>query len=424
LTLVVKKMSFRKAFFSLESAAFLAVLLFFLPSALAGREDPADEPKAAVPGPRCPYCHTTGKIPNPFYEEYKDLEKNVLFCSYAIEKDKVGHGLPWIPCPHCKNKVLQKKAQVEFAAKVKVLMNWLAERRKIDALLKVKKPLLHLQTKHFVWAWNIPRFKGVDKKIYNMHRGLHLYAERMERFYSDWQRVYGVTDADNVNNLHQIFCFERRLVAMRACPRFTDIASRNGKASKQGDPSVYVTWWDRSKCPTDEDFHSELIHNVNHLLTAVYKNHWWLHKCGVAYEGGSHWWEIYYFGRARTRCFVEADSSSGWRDSKWQTLVKKAVLADRQPRLADIITEPGTSLKASEHPFAWSYIDYMMPIDPKKVLKFYLVIKEKRPPREAFMEAFGMSIHGFESKWEEYVLKNYNVQDDAPAVPKRFRRKG
>ena len=403
------------------SAVFAAIaLVLILPVSSFGQDDPPEK-KVKIEGKRCPYCKTTGRLPNPFYETHRHLEDEVLFCSYAIEKDKVGHGIPWIPCKRCKNEKLKAEAEEEFEKKVAILFNWLEKRREIDETLKVPKPLLHMRTEHFNWAWSIPKFKGADKRMYNAHTGLHLYASRMEKFYRDWQKVHKVTDKDNINNVHNIFCFERQRIAMKACPIYAHLASPNGKTSKQGTLSVYVTWWNKSKTPSDEDFHGALVHNVNHLFTAVYKNHWWLHECAIAYEGSSHWWEIYYFGRAIARCFVETDSGAGWRQYKWQSIVKKAVIAGKQPKMVDMLTTPGTSLKGEHHPFAWSYIDYMMSIDAHKVMDFFLVIKQKKHPREAFKKAFGMSIPGFQKAWEEWVIGTYNVQDESPAIPRRLR---
>ncbi len=398
-----------------RSAWFVLAILLFTPVL---RAQPRDR--------LCHLCDTTGKLPNEFHTTWQHLEKDVKFCSWCIDKDKVAHGLPWYPCSRCKNLNLKEKAEAEFEKKVALLMGWLDKRREIDKELNVKKPLLHLQTKHFVWAWNIPKFKGSDKKIYRMHNGLHLYAKRMEKFYDDFQKVHRITDKDNVENFHAIYCFERQLLAGKACVLYGEMATPNGRTTRQGNPSVFVNWWDKSLMPTDEYFFRSMIHNVNHLLTAVYKNHWWLHECGVAYEGSSHWWEIYRTGKASSRCFVEADSMSGWKNNKWQAIVKKAVLADRQPRIVDLLLIPGTSMKAADHVFAWSYIDFMIQGikdegSPQKIMKFYHVLKEKRPPRDAFREAFGMSVLAFEEAWKEYVLERYSVQDDEPAIPKRLR---
>lgn len=415
-------MIFRKR--SLTSLVALPLLLLLLANPAASPQDEpekADQAKPIKDQHLCPKCKTTGRLPNEFHEEHQELEKGVLFCSWCIVTDKTAHGLPWFPCRRCRNKDLQAKAEAEFDKLVKVRLDWLKERRKVDEALGVKKPLLHMETKHFVWAWSIPRMKGPGNKLFKTHELLHLYAKRMEDFYEKFQKVYQVKDKDNVNNKHYIYSFESFRIARKASVLYAKLSAQNGRTTRQGDPSVFVTWWDKSLMPSDEDYHRSMIHNVNHLLTAVYKNHWWLHECGIAYEGGSHWWEIYYYGKATSRCFLEANSLSGWRSSKWQAIVKKAVLADKQPKLLDLLLKPGTSLDATEHVFAWSYMDYMMHMDARKTMLFFQTLTEKKPARDAFKRAFNTSIPRFEEEWKAFVIEKYSVQDEQPAIPKRLR---
>jgi hypothetical protein len=380
--------------------------------------------KSGITGKRCPYCKTTGRIPNPFWEKHEHGAETVLFCSCAAETDKVGRGLPWFPCKRCKNKKLQAAAQAEFDAAVKAQEEWIAERRAIDKALKVTKPLLHLRTEHFAWAWDIPRFKGSDKKSYDSHAGLHLYADRMERLYRDWQRVHKITDKDNVCSLHSLYCFSKAAVSLKACPLYGHGASATGKNSRQGINSAYVNWWNKDLTPTDRDFHCEMIHNVTHLLIASYRNGWWLQENGVAYEGGAHWWEIYYCGRAGSHCHSGKRGLTGWTAEKWHVVVKNAVVGGTHPRIEDLLGASGSKLHLGHHPFAWSYIDFMMSVDPQKTLEFYLVLKRQLPAGEAIEEAFGMDIPAFERAWEQFVMKTYRLQGLSPTVPDRFRSGG
>jgi hypothetical protein len=370
---------------------------------------------------KCPYCKTTGKLVNPFYEKNEALLEQAIYCSWAMEKDKEGLGLPWIPCAKCKNPPLKLKAVKEFDGLAKKRLAWLEERRKVDETVKAQKPLFHLETEHFVWAWSIPKITW-EKKQYRGHEALYLFAGLMEQFYSDYQRVHQITDRDNINNKHYIYCFERRLNADKACVAYGEQASPNGKVTKQTKPSVFVMWWDKSKLPTAEAIHRDMIHNVAHLFVAVFKTWWWLYESGVAYEGHAHWWEIYYYDKATSYCFRESDSGSNWVAEKWPSRVKKAVLAGKEPSLTELLALPGGSLDFKEHVFAWSYIDYMMFMDPRKTLTFCDVLKQKRPAREAFSEAWGKSILAFEEEWKEYVKTEYSVQE--MVVPsKRNRRR-
>ena len=369
----------------------------------------------------CPYCKNTGKLPNPIYEKGMGPEEHVIYCSYIMEEDEKAMGLPWIVCERCRNEDCKAKAQAEFDKEIAKRKAWLAERRKIDADLGVNNPLLHLETKHFKWAWNIPKFT-FNRKKYRMHDGLHLYAQRMEDFYKDFQEKHKITDLDNFNSMHQMFCFERQTTGRKACMLYGEQASSIGKVTKQTKPSVFVTWWNKSKTPQDEDFHRDMIHNVTHLMCASYGTWWWLYEHGWAYEGSAHWWEIHYYNKATSHCFREVNSTSNWIATKWPAKVKKAVMAGKNPSITDILPVPGGSLSAKDHLFAWSYVDYMMSMDPHKTIQTFDILKKKKPAREAFLKVWGWSVLGFEERWKEYVKKNYSNQTEA-AVPKRKRGK-
>lgn len=378
---------------------------------------------------RCPLCKNTGRLVNPVYEQYSHLEEGVKFCSWIMEKDKKGWGIPWLPCEKCRNPSVKAKAMAEFEKLVAERKAWLEARREIDKFLRVRKPLLHIETEHFIWAWSIPKF-SVDSwdpkkntkvsKTYRDHNGLHLYADRMEDFYSQYQDVHKVTDLDNFNNLHQLFCFERQTTARKACSKYGEQAADGGKVTKQTKPSVFVTWWNKTLMPSDEDFHRDLIHNVAHLLIASYKTWWWLYEAGWAYEGHAHWWEIYYYKKATSHCYREVNRLGNWVSSKWESKVKKMVLAKKNPSIADILPKPGDAFDAKEHTVVWSYVDFMMSMDPRKTVDCFDILKQKKPAREAFQTIWGMSPLSFEEKWIEYVKSNYQLQDDS--IPLRRRR--
>jgi len=358
---------------------------------------------------RCFHCKTTGKIPNPFHDSKKIIEQEIAFCSWRIEADPEGFGLPWIPCQRCKNPSLQARAQKEFDRKAKIQTEWLKKRRTVDETLRVKAPLFHVETEHFAWAWSIPKLT-YKKKKYRQQDALHLYAKRMEAFYADFQRVHKIRDTDNLNNKHNLFCFEREMIAMRACGAYGKQPSPSGRVTLQGEDSVYVCWWDKVRMPNEDNLFRNLIHNVTHLMTAVYGNLHWLYESGIAYEGIGHWWEIYYYDKATSSCFRELDSLSDWVSTKWEARVKKSVLVKKQPSLTSMLDKNGGSLDCEEHLYAWSYIDCMMHWDPKKTLDFFVVLKEKRPARDAFLEVWGCSPLGFEEKWIAFVREEYSIK--------------
>ncbi|MHC4941923.1 MAG: hypothetical protein ACYTG7_02780 [Planctomycetota bacterium] len=396
-----------------KSLFLLILLLAFLGIPLAAQELKNKR--------KCPFCKTTGKLENPFYEKHKDWLENIEFSSWAIEKDTKGSALPWMPCERCRNAELKERAQKEFDRLAKRSQRWLEKRRKIDEELKVQSTLHHLQTEHFVWAWNIPKL-SYKKKNYRSHEALFLYGERMEEFYDEFQAVHGITDDDNTHSFHQIFALERELVAKRACPLYGQQASSSGRVFLLGNPSVYVMWWNKSLMPTEEYLHRAFVHYVSHQLVAVYRTPWWLYESGWAFEGSAHWWEQYYYKKATCQCSREVNSLSGWVATKWESKVKKAVMSGDEITLVSMLGKNGGTLTAEDHIYAWSYVDYMMSMDPRKTLDFFVILKEDRPAREAFMEIWGMSVLGFEEKWREYVRAQYKVFEKV-APSKRIRSK-
>jgi hypothetical protein len=370
----------------------------------------------------CPLCKTTGKVVNPFYEANQHLEEGIRFCSWSIEKDRKGRGIPWLPCDRCRRPDLKAKATAEFEKEAAIRLEWLSKRREIDETLKMRQPLLHLETQHFKWAWNIPKFT-VDKKVYRMHEALHLYAERMEEFYAEFQRIHRISDPNNCNSQHELYCFERQIAASKACGLYGGQASPNGKVTWQGHPehSTFVTWLNKSEMPSDGDFHRDMIHNVSHLLTAAYNRGWWLFAVGFAHEGSAHWWEMYYYKKATSYCFQENNSMASWVSTKWEAKVKKALMAGKVPSFADMILKPTDGLDEKDHVYAWSYVDYLMHLDPHKAISFYDLLKQKKPVREALLQVFDMSVLGFEEKWKVYVMENYSLKEDD--VPDKKRAK-
>ncbi|MFH2001904.1 MAG: hypothetical protein ABIK28_19650 [Planctomycetota bacterium] len=370
---------------------------------------------------KCPFCKTTGRLSNPFYEKYMnslDLDK-ILFSSWVIENDPKGLGLPWYPCERCRNETLKAQAEAEFERLAAARQRWLAQRREIDKKLQAQEPLLHLETEHFLWTWDIPELT-YNKRKYRSHEALNLYAMRIEGFYNDFKREHKITDEDlqQANKVtdgdlstkkFNLFCFERELIARKACPLYGKQASPSGRVTLQGVPSVSVKWWDKTRMPTEDYLYRDMVHSVAHLLVAVYHSPWWLFESGFAYEGLAHWWELYYSDKATSTCIREINILTDWVASKWEQKVKKAVLAGKCPSLVSLLGKNGGSLSAKEHIFSWSIMDYMMFLDKRKTLDFCVILKQNRPAREAFYEVWGASILNFEAQWREYVKQEYKV---------------
>lgn len=371
----------------------------------------------------CRKCENTGKVPNPFLtEELAALEKEVLYCSYCIKQDKKGHGLAWLPCTRCRNVEAQKEAELAFDALVAERIRWMKERREVDDFLQSRSELIHLETEHFIIAWSIPKFKTEDKKLYKAHVGAHLYARRLEAFYADFKEFLMIEEEEMRNHKHFIYLFEDQKTSLKAAQKYTGLKCLYA-ARQTGNPSVLVTWWDKTMMPDDSDFHRHLVHHTSHLFNvAFYLMEWMAKDAGWADEGLGHFFEIRHFHFATNTCDEEGDDEVLSKED-WQVDVRKAVEGGTAASFAELCGKSTTSLFHEEHKFAWSFVDFLLDRNRAKFKEFMRAIKEKKPSRDALKESYGLNPMSFQELWEKYVLEKYRKEPlkFGPAQTKRQR---
>lgn len=406
----------RIAFFTSTFFA-LALVLAAAPAPSARIESQDDDD----PGPRCSRCKTTGKVENSFLTpSLAEMEKKVVYCSYVFQKDNKGRGLPWYPCARCRNPELGEAAKRQFDSIVAEKEKWLARRIEADSFLDAD--LIYVETDHFVIAWDIPKIVTKDKKAYKMHEGLHLYAERMETFYSDFMSFFGIEDKEIRNKKHFVYLFERQKHCLKAAKELTGLNCWNA-AKMPGNPSILVSWHDKTNLPEDEDLHRHLIHHLSHLLNvSYYRMEWLAMAAGWADEGLGHFFEYHYFGKADNTCDEEGEEEV-FSHSDWEYEVRAALDAGKGPSFAEMSTLSTTSLHGMHHQFSWSFMDFLMKKkDPKSFKVFMKAIKEKRESRDALEEAYSLNVMSFQREWEAYVLENYRTKPLPTARPRRQRR--
>jgi hypothetical protein len=386
-------------------------------------------PQTGVKGKLCSKCKTTGKIENPFMtEKLLALEESVLFCSYIFEEDRHGHGLPWLPCDRCKNKELEKEARNAVAKRVAEVEHWLKGRREACAFLKTRNELLHLETEHFVIAWNIGKIVTREKKVYKTHEALHLYAQRLEDFYSEFLTRLGIKDEEMRIKKHYIYLFEEQSACLKASKELCGLTCWN--AAKMpgnlvtGTPSTLVSWKDKLNLKKDDDFHRHLIHHISHLLNIAYYRLVWLYDdAGWADEGLAHYFEMNQFNEADNTCDQEGEEEE-FTSSDWEVDVRKLLASGDPPSFAEISIKSTTALHGVDHKLAWSFVDFLMERNPHRFAVFMKGIKNMQSARDALKEAYDLTFISFQTQWEAYVLENYRKTPMKKVVPKRLRRKG
>ncbi|MFH0945919.1 MAG: hypothetical protein V2A76_12030 [Planctomycetota bacterium] len=363
--------------------------------------------------PLCGDCGSTGRVPHPHEAEALELEKGALFCSVFMENDPEALGLDWIPCPKCLRPSARARAVEEFEREVAAKRSWLEGRRRaVDEIVKSKVD--HLETEHFVIAFDLPSIK-VGKQTFGRHAAMHLYGQRMEDLRARILGQFGMTDADTNGVKHHLYLFERQKTAMAMAPQVTGRSLTKGthKISLLGIESHMVSWDNKEVIKNDEDRHQFLAHAVSHHIHDAIKDrsNWLFVRYGWVYEGLAHFQEIRDFGPPICWCTEEGGSFSNWQGKTWEANIKKAVQAHKQPSFQEVIRKSAGTLDPMEHQFAWSYIDYLMWLDPKKMHPMLRLMTSTQPDiRDVLQQAYGLSIGQFVDGWTEFVLSEYSMK--------------
>lgn len=373
----------------------------------------------------CARCKTTGRVASAIDGKFaiEDAgEFPVVHCSELIEEHPT-HGLDWEPCPRCKAPSLQAKAQQEHDALVAGLLQWLAARRQIDEATRTPG-LVHLETEHFLIAWDLDSIKTDDRKVYRQHEAAHLYAQRMEGLYARFQQLFGITDDNNIVDKHHLYVFEKEAAYRIAGPLYTGLSGGSTVKRSGGDAteSSIVTWWDKTETPSEPDVHRNLVHNVIHLLTSAYYDWSWFppgevglmplwlnDKYGWLDAGLAHWFEWELDEKCTTYCFREQDATSRWKGLDWKKNVWKAVTTGSEeiPSFADAVTKPTQALSALEHQFCWSWVDFLISRGSERMGVLLRLCKQERPVRDMLKEAYEISFLTFEQEWAAWVATEY-----------------
>ena len=358
----------------------------------------------------CGDCKTTGKVAHEYSRKALELEADTIYCSVFMDREKDLLGLDWKVCAKCRTPSLQARAQREFDEQYKLREQWLKERRE-----EVDKPagskVEHIRTAHFQIAWDTPEIK-VGRRIYRLHEAMHLYGQRMEELYQQLLEIHGITERDVRATVHGLYLFEQQSTAIRVAGPLMGGLGISQRKSVLGPGSKLVCFLNFKDFRKDELFHQFLVHTVSHHLhnEIDQAKQWLAVRYGWVYEGLAHYLEIRNFGPPVTWCGRETGNFQHWKGKNWEGNVKSAVMGGAEPAFQDVIQKAMDTLTPLEHQFAWSYIDYLMWLDPQQIPKMIGYMKGPQlPTRDAIQKAYGLSIGQFVDGWKAFVLAEYST---------------
>ncbi len=383
----------------------LALILALLATqlALSTSASALQEPAKAPALPACKTCKSTGMLPCPQHpKEECAWEKTALFCSY-IADCPVCKGTGFIDCKDCDN----PESDRQQAARVLQIAGLRAEVEKYDTAMGRK--LRKGASPHFTLVWEIDSMK-VEKRTLGAHELMHLYLDRLEQQFALYIELLKARPGDIVKR-QKVFVWWLTNDQQEATLRFCQQGSPNG-VKLMGSESSYSVCGNRQFFTSDERLHRNIVHSLTHLLFAHETPSMWIGnlKAGWVEEGLAHVFEDRLFGICDNYCYEEQNTNVDFKSGKYRVAMRKMLVEDKAPAVADVIGRNTDQLKLPEHVVAFSLVDYLLQREPGKFDLFGKRLRAKVAVRDALQTAFGLTPLELESAWKAWVLETYPKQ--------------
>jgi hypothetical protein len=365
----------------------------------------------------CSFCKDKGaKDCKKHRKGLLELERKVLYCSVAAAC-KTCAGALVTDCKYCRNTPVEQSAQ----QRCRLAKEFVKQRRqKVDKYLRKSDKILHGRTEHVVLAFSVqPLTVGTGRQKLDTHRLMHLYLERLEALYQDFQTTFGLTDADFKIPL-SIYMFRKLATHLEIAPRVTGIGGRGPGRKFMGSDMVYSMCFDRKAIRNDADLHRNVVHNAAHLLVNRMRPHEWIYnkKHGWLDAGIAHWFEFkvdgrWVDGRCNNFCYEEValDPGSGYKGGKWRVAVRKLVEAGTVPPLGQFYGLKTDQLTLQHHAVSFAYVDFLISkYGGPKLRDVIRLIKAKTPTNEALKKVYKMSVLNIDEPFRAWVQENYPLK--------------
>ena len=133
-------------------------------------------------------------------------------------------------------------------------------------------------------------------------------------------------------------------------------------------------------------------------------------KAGWVEEGLAHVFEERIFGICDNYCYEEQNSNNDFKGGKYKVAMRKMIVEDKAPAVADVIQRNTDQLKLPEHAVAMSLVDYLLQREPGKFDAFGKQLRAKIGVREALAATFKLTPLELEVAWKAWVLETYPKQ--------------
>jgi len=349
---------------------------------------------------RCTRCKNMGAKPCKTHDSDDcELEGNAMYCSVMGQCESCG-GTGWVDCRHCENEAVRKRLDAR-RAEIPALAAGVAHYEE-----DMGKELMLAESPHFVVIWDIERIK-VGKRVKGGHEMLHRYVDYLEELYTDYTAILGVPDR-HFKRKSRVFIWARQQDHRDASSRYCRMSSQGGVRLMGAHPTYSVAAT-KELFGTEEFLRRNIIHCAAHLLLSHQQPIHWIGKSkgGWADAGLAHWFEDRYFEICDNYCYMESDTAGGVKSGAWKPAVRKMVNKKATPSLAGLFQQNTETLTPEQHMVAFSLMDYLLQLDPKKTNELLVQLRLKVSTRDALGKTFDINPIKLEEAWLAWVRETY-----------------
>ena len=263
---------------------------------------------------------------------------------------------------------------------------------------------------------------------------LHLYAQRCEKAYAEFQKLVGVTDADfatagggrylGMPDKLPVLLFQKKSDMVRYMDRF---------CGRKDDTSLRF-WHEKSRLMsltvnvegfegmTEFGLHGHVVHAMWHNLMNGYNGFGYPLPLWLT-EGTAHWYSRKLPSKFLNVQIKDDEAVAEDKQTNWPVKVRKRAQHDGVcfPFAKMVEWTKWEELGYHAHSQSWSRVDFLMQQDPAK---FGLLLRKlKSVPADGtyegqsaqirslsmqlLQELYGLDAASFDAKWREWVLKTY-----------------
>jgi hypothetical protein len=282
----------------------------------------------------------------------------------------------------------------------------------------------------------LPRIDDKPKRLDPWLR-LHLYAQRAEELYAEFQQLCSVTDADfgagtepgkgkylGLPDKYLLLLFQKKSDLARYLDRFCGVQGERSYRyyHKRSNQMLAAIAAEGLEGADEFGLLSHTIYSLANNLVISYQGYWYELPIWFT-EGLSHW----YSRRVPTE-FVNVvakddEALNEEQQHEWAPKVRRRAAFSRGwltfAQLDGLAQHADCSYQA--HIMAWSRVDYLMSVDHAKVGRMLVGLKSlpmatdgtvapgavQAQEARLLAELFGLDGAAFDQRWRDFVLKTY-----------------